>query len=64
LRTVPAGDLIVVGDWFDTKDKLVGLDLDKSVGVLVKFLSAPGILLVLSGAAAFFVKRIRRQAVN
>ena len=64
LGTVPAGDLIVVSDWFDTKDKLVGLDLDKSTGVLVNFLSIPGFLLVVSGAAAFFVNRIRHHAVN
>ena len=64
LGTVPAVDLIVVGDWFDTKDKLVGLDLEKSVGGLVKSLSIPGFLLVVSGAAAFFVNRIRHHAVN
>lgn len=62
--TVPAGDLIVVSDWFNTKDKLVGLYLDKDVESLVKWLSVPGFLLVLSGAGVFFRNRNRHHAVN
>jgi hypothetical protein len=60
----PAGDLIVVSDWFNTKDKLVGLDLDKDVESLVKWLSIPGLLLVVSGAGVFFVNRIRHHVVE
>ncbi len=52
--TVPAGDLILVSDWFNTKDKLVALDLDKSTRAFLKWLSVPGFLLVASGVAVFF----------
>jgi hypothetical protein len=62
--TVPAGDLIVVSDWFNTKDKLVGLYLDKDVEYLVKWLSILGFLLVLSGAGFFFRNRIRHHPFN
>ena len=41
LGTIPASDLIVMGDWFNTKDKLVGLSLDKAVEGLVKGCLSP-----------------------
>jgi hypothetical protein len=62
--TVPAADLIVVSDWFNTKDKLVGLYVDKDIEPLVKWLSIPGFLLAALGAGVFFVNRIRRHGVN
>lgn len=62
--TVPAADLIVVSDWFNTKDKLVGLYLDKDIESLVKWSSIPGFLLAASGAGVFFVNRIRHHGFN
>ena len=34
VRPVPAGDVIVVADWWNTKDKLVGVALDEEIGFL------------------------------
>lgn len=59
--TVPAGDLIVVGNWLYTKDKLVGLDLDHDVESLVTWLSIGGLLLVLSGAGVFTRDHVRHH---
>jgi hypothetical protein len=61
VSTVPAGDLIVVGDWFNTKDKLVGVGLDKDVAFLVKWTLIAGSLLVLSVAAVFVRNRVRKH---
>jgi hypothetical protein len=61
---VPTGDLIVVNDWFNTKDKLVGLYLDEFIESFVKWLAVLGFLLVLSGAGTFLRNRIRHHAVN
>ena len=62
--TIPASDIIVVGDWFNTKDKLVGLELDKDVESFVIWVAIPGVLLVASGAGVFLVNRLRRHASN
>jgi hypothetical protein len=62
--TVPAAELIVKNDWFNTKDKLVGLALVKDIESLVKWLSIAGFLLVASGVGVFFVNRIRHHAFN
>jgi hypothetical protein len=57
VSTVPAGDLIVVAEWFNTKDKLVGVGLDKDFESLVKWPSIAGSLLVLSGLMVFVRNR-------
>jgi len=62
--TIPAGDLIVVTGWFNTKDKLVGQALDKDVEQLVKLPSIPGFVLLVLGGAVFLANRIRHHAVN
>lgn len=51
-------NLLVVSDWFNTKDKLVGLYLDRDVASLVTWLSIPGLFLVVVGAGIFFANRI------
>jgi hypothetical protein len=61
LSTVPARDLIVVGDWFNTKDKLVGMALDEDVESLLRWLSIIGSLLVLSGLVLFVRNRVRQH---
>ena len=55
------GDLIVVGDWFNTKDKLVGVALDKDFEPLLKWPSIAGSLLVLSGLLVFVRNRVRQH---
>jgi hypothetical protein len=62
--TVPAADLIVVSDWFDTKDKLVGLYLDKDIESFVKWLSIAGFFFVLCGVSVFLLNRICHHAAN
>jgi hypothetical protein len=56
----PRGYLIVVAAWPYTKDKLVGLDLDKDIASVLKWLSVVGSLLVLSGAGILARNRARR----
>jgi hypothetical protein len=56
----PRGYLIVVAAWPYTKDKLVGLDLDKDIASALKWPSVVGSLLVLSGAGIFARNRVRR----
>lgn len=55
------GDLIVVGDWFNTKDKLVGVALDKDLEPFLKWPSIAGSLLVLSGVLVFVRNRVRQH---
>ena len=61
MSKVPAGDLIVVGDWLYTKDKLVGVGLDKDIESLLKWTSITGYLLVLSGVAVFARNRAQQH---
>jgi hypothetical protein len=56
----PRGYLIVVAAWLNTKDNLVGLDLDKDIACVLKWTSVVGSLLVLSGAGIFAKNRVRR----
>ncbi|MBV9083601.1 MAG: hypothetical protein JOZ62_13055 [Acidobacteriaceae bacterium] len=62
--TVLRGDLIVVSDWVNTKDKLAGLNLDKSIETVVTWLSIPGFLFVACGAGVFIVNGIRHYATK
>ena len=61
-RPVPAGDVIVVADWWNTKDKLVGVGLDEDVGFFLKRLSLAGILFIAAGATLLWGYARRRQA--
>ncbi|MEO8371092.1 MAG: hypothetical protein ABI806_18050 [Candidatus Solibacter sp.] len=61
LRPVPAGDVIVLVDWWNTKDKLVGVALDEETGFLLKRLSIAGILLIAVGAMLVVWDYSRRQ---
>ena len=64
LRGTPAGDLIVVSYWLNTKDNLVGRAIDRDVESLVEWLLIPGSLLVLSGAGIFLGSRARHRHRN
>jgi hypothetical protein len=63
--TAPVGDLtlVVEGDWFNTKDKLVGLSLNEDLQSLVTWLSVLGLLLLVAATGIFFFAnpRPRRQ---
>jgi hypothetical protein len=61
LRPVPAGNVIVVADWWNTKDKLVGVALDEEIGFLLKWLSIAGILFIAVGSALLIWDFARRQ---
>ncbi len=58
---VTTGDLIVVGDWFNTKDKLVGVALDKDIQPILKWPSITGSLLILSALLVFVRNRVRQR---
>jgi hypothetical protein len=64
VRTVPAGYLIIVGDWFHTKDKLVGVDLDEDIDSLAKWTSIIGCLLIMVGTGIFIRGHIYRHRGN
>ena len=48
-RSAPPGDLIVTSYWMDTKDKLVGIALDKELRVPFLLMAAVGILCLVGG---------------
>ena len=64
--TVPAADLVIVGDWVegDSEDRIVSVEIDKFIGAFVKWLSITGFVLVISGAAAFIANGIPRTRPN
>jgi hypothetical protein len=55
------GELIVVPNWWNTKDKLVSVSLDNDISTLLKWASVSGVVLVLMGASLIAVKRVRRH---
>jgi hypothetical protein len=61
VSTAPTGDLIVVCDWFNTKDKLVGVGLNKDFESLLKWASIAGSFLVLSGVVVLVRMRARQS---
>jgi hypothetical protein len=58
------GDLIVKADWFNLKDKFVGVYLDKDVDSLRKWPLLAGSLFLLSGATVFIRNRVRQHSRN
>jgi hypothetical protein len=58
--TERVGDLIVKGDWFNLKDNLVGVALEREFTSVVKWSLIAGALFVLAGATVF----IRRNRVR
>ena len=62
-RTLPSGELIIVGGWANTKDKLVGISLDRELRGFVAVTSILGFILI--GSAGYVWKRrraLRRSA--
>ena len=53
--------LIVIADWFGTKDKIVGDVLNKDIGSILTGLFAFGLMLVLAAACVFTANRIRQR---
>lgn len=60
-QALPHADLIVVRDWWNTKDKIVGLDLDTQIGSFVKSSAVMGLLLLLSGLGLLIIRNGVRQ---
>lgn len=60
MSSAVSGDLVVVGAWYNEKDKLVGLALEEDLDSDVKWLLLAGGLFVLPGVALF----VRRSAVQ
>lgn len=50
IEPVPPGDLIIVGSWWNTKDKLVGISLDEELRNAATFAIASGSVLILLAA--------------
>lgn len=60
-RALPGGYLIVVPDWWNTKDKLVGLALDDEIEFLVRWTSLVGILFLVAGVILTIRRRARKH---
>jgi hypothetical protein len=63
-RALPAGYLIVVGNWWNTKDRLVSVSLDKDTKTFVQWISLTGVALVLAGAVLMFRHHVRQHQPN
>ena len=53
--------LIVIADWYGTKDKIVGVDLNQDIGTLVTGLFGLGLMLVLAAGSVVTANRIRQR---
>jgi hypothetical protein len=60
-RALPAGDLIVVRDWWNTKDKLVGVYLDDDISSLIRWTSLAGVLLLAADAVLILRSQVRKR---
>jgi hypothetical protein len=61
----PAGaELIALSDWPSTKDHLVGVDLNRDVDSLVKWLSVAGIAFAMFGAIYHVVDPFPNRAAH
>jgi hypothetical protein len=51
---MPAGDLVVTGYWTgETKDRLVGLQLDQELQRILDLIAIGGILMIISACIGF-----------
>jgi len=58
---LPAGDLVVVRDWWNTKDKLVGVGLDDAIDSLIRWASLAGVLFLVAGAVLMLRSQARKR---
>jgi len=63
-RALPAGNLVVVPNWWNTKDDLVGVGMDKDIATLVQWISFMGIALVPAGAVLMFRHHVGHHEPN
>jgi hypothetical protein len=49
-RMLPSGDLIIVSYWFNTKDKLVGISIDRELRPILTATSSLGFVLIVIAA--------------
>jgi hypothetical protein len=57
-RPIPSGDLIIVSNWPNTKDKLVGISLDEKLRPILTATSSVGVVLMVI-AVGILVRRHR-----
>jgi hypothetical protein len=60
-RALPPGDLIVVRDWWNTKDKLVGIYLDDNIDSFTRGTSVAGILFLVAGTVLMLWGNVRKH---
>ena len=51
-QTAPAAEITVVADWYNTKDKLVGISLDREMASILKWPCLLGVLFLSVGAVS------------
>lgn len=56
-RTLPPGGLIVMSDWPNVKDKIVGVMLDQELRPWITAMSISGFVLLVAAAYVFFRRR-------
>jgi hypothetical protein len=61
MRPLPPGELIIRPEWWNTKDKIVGISLDEDVRQLIPILFVLGSLLALPAAVLLFRVHFRRK---
>lgn len=60
-QSLPPGDLIVVRDWWNTKDKLVGVYLNDDIDSFTRWTSVVGILFLVAGAILILIGQARKR---
>jgi hypothetical protein len=56
---LPAGEIIIVGAWSNTKDKIVGVAVSTQINSLLKWPTAVGCIVVLAGSVLLLARRAR-----
>jgi len=60
-HSLPKGELIVICNWNDLKDKIVGIMLAEDLWRISKFATPAGLILMLSGVSLLVRRRVQRR---
>jgi hypothetical protein len=60
-RPLPSGDLIIVSNWPNTKDKLVGISLDEKLRRILTATSSVGVVLMVIAVGILVRRRSLRD---
>jgi hypothetical protein len=60
-QPIPSGEVIIVSDWLNTKDKLVGISLDEELRPILTATSSLGCGLIVIAASIFVRRRLLRE---